>query len=177
MLLEDLNVILKVAEFRSITAAAESLDMQTATASAAIKRVERALGVELFIRTTRRLRLSVAGEKYIPNCQQALQMLDLAKQNVKKTKLPLIYVNQIGGQDELVFEGGSFALSADGGGVAATGVASIIRMVWMVGVDPINWFGPDIPIVIGEVRPHGCAAINLFLQQKFGMTNVHVMLY
>lgn len=83
MLIEDLNVILKVAEFRSITTAAESLDMQTATASAAIKRVERALGVELFIRTTRRLRLSVAGEKYIPNCQQALQMLDLAKQNVK----------------------------------------------------------------------------------------------
>ncbi len=84
MLLEDLNVILKVAEFRSITAAAESLDMRTATASAAIKRVERTLGVELFIRTTRHLRLSVAGEKYIPNCEQALQMLDLAKQNVKE---------------------------------------------------------------------------------------------
>ena len=83
MLLEDLNVILKVAEFRSITAAAESLDMRTATASAAIKRVERALGVELFIRTTRRLRLSVAGEKYIPHCEEALQTLDLAKQNVK----------------------------------------------------------------------------------------------
>jgi len=83
MLLEDLNVILKVAEFRSITAAAESLDMRTATASAAIKRVERTLGVELFIRTTRRLRLSVAGEKYIPHCEQALQMLDLAQQSVK----------------------------------------------------------------------------------------------
>ena len=83
MLIEDLNVILKVAEFRSITAAAESLDMQTATASAAIKRVERALGVDLFIRTTRRLRLSVAGEKYIPNCEQAIQMLALAQQNIK----------------------------------------------------------------------------------------------
>ena len=83
MLIEDLNVILKVAEFRSITAAAESLDMQTATASAAVKRVEHALGVELFIRTTRRLRLSIAGEKYIPNCEQALQMLEHAKQNVK----------------------------------------------------------------------------------------------
>lgn len=83
MLLEDLKVILKVAEFRNITAAAESLDMSTATASAAIKRVERSLGVELFIRTTRHLRLSIAGEKYIPNCSQALQMLDLAQQNVK----------------------------------------------------------------------------------------------
>jgi DNA-binding transcriptional LysR family regulator len=84
MLLEDLKVILKVAEFRSITAAAESLDMRTATASAAIKRVERVLGVELFIRTTRQLRLSVAGERYIPNCAQALQMLDLAHQNVRE---------------------------------------------------------------------------------------------
>jgi DNA-binding transcriptional LysR family regulator len=83
MLLEDLNVILKVAEFRNITAAAESLDMRTATASAAIKRVEKILGVELFIRTTRRLRLSIAGEKYIPHCEQALQILNLAQQNVK----------------------------------------------------------------------------------------------
>lgn len=83
MLLEDLNVILKVAEFRNITAAAESLDMRVATASAAVKRVERALGVELFIRTTRHLRLSVAGERYIPNCRQAVQMLNLAQQSVK----------------------------------------------------------------------------------------------
>ena len=83
MLLEDLHVILKVAEFRNITAAATNLDMSTATASAAVKRVENALGVELFIRTTRRLRLSSAGEKYIPQCEQALLMLDQAKQNMK----------------------------------------------------------------------------------------------
>ena len=61
MLLEDLNVVLKVAEFRIITKAAESLDMRIATASAAIKRVEKSLGIDLFIRTTRHLRLSPAG--------------------------------------------------------------------------------------------------------------------
>jgi len=83
MLLEDLQVVLKVAEFRSITAAATNLDMRTATASAALKRVERALGVELFIRTTRHLRLSSAGERYIPQCEQALLMLDQARQNMK----------------------------------------------------------------------------------------------
>ena len=83
MLLEDLQVVLKVAEFRSITAAAANLDMRTATASAALKRVERVLGVELFIRTTRQLRLSGAGERYVPQCEQALLMLDLAKQNMK----------------------------------------------------------------------------------------------
>ncbi|MCM2678082.1 LysR family transcriptional regulator [Echinimonas agarilytica] len=84
MLLEDLQVILKVAEFRNITAAAENLDMQPATASAAVKRVEKALGAELFIRTTRHLRLSVAGERYIPQCEQAMAMLEQAKQNMKE---------------------------------------------------------------------------------------------
>tara|TARA_R110000744_G_scaffold78514_4_gene154643 strand:- start:26039 stop:26974 length:936 start_codon:yes stop_codon:yes gene_type:complete len=83
MQLADLQVILKVAKFRSITDAAASLNMQTATASAAIKRVERTLGADLFIRTTRSLRLSSAGERYIPHCQQALDMLDQAKQHVK----------------------------------------------------------------------------------------------
>jgi len=83
MLLEDLQVVLKVAEFRSITAAATHLDMRTSTASAALKRVESALGVELFVRTTRQLRLSSAGERYIPQCEQALFMLDQARQNMK----------------------------------------------------------------------------------------------
>ncbi|GEA62087.1 LysR family transcriptional regulator [Vibrio comitans] len=84
MLLNDLKVVLKVAEFRSITAAANSLDMQMATASAAIKRVEKAVGVELFIRTTRQLRLSPAGERYLPQCEQALQLLDAAQSNVQE---------------------------------------------------------------------------------------------
>ncbi len=79
MLLKDLQVVLQVAEFRSITAAAASLDMHTATASAAVKRVEASLGVELFTRTTRKLTLSQAGERYIPECQRALQTLDHAK--------------------------------------------------------------------------------------------------
>jgi len=86
MLLEDLLVIVKVAEFRSITAAAASLDMRTATASAAIKRVEHSLGADLFIRTTRSLRLSAAGERYLPVCEQAITMLEHAKQNLQQDK-------------------------------------------------------------------------------------------
>ena len=83
MQLDDLQVVLKVAEFRNITAAANSLDMRTATASAALKRVERELGIDLFIRTTRQLRLSTAGERFLPQCEQALQMLHQARQNMK----------------------------------------------------------------------------------------------
>ncbi|MGF1740498.1 LysR substrate-binding domain-containing protein [Vibrio profundum] len=83
MLLEDLRVVLRVAEFRSITAAATNLDMRTATASAAVKRVEANLGAELFVRTTRSLRISSAGERYLPQCEQALQLLERAKLNMR----------------------------------------------------------------------------------------------
>jgi len=40
--------------------------------------------------------------------------LALAKSRVAETGLPLIYLNQLGGQDELVFDGASFVLNADG---------------------------------------------------------------
>ncbi len=36
--------------------------------------------------------------------------LTIAVERVTEAKLPLIYVNQVGGQDELVFDGGSFVL-------------------------------------------------------------------
>ena len=35
----------------------------------------------------------------------------LAKSRVKETGLPLVYVNQVGGQDELIFDGGSFVIN------------------------------------------------------------------
>jgi NAD+ synthase len=39
--------------------------------------------------------------------------LNIAVARVTESGLPLIYVNQVGGQDELVFDGASFALHAD----------------------------------------------------------------
>jgi NAD+ synthase len=38
----------------------------------------------------------------------------VAKARVAETGLPMVYVNEVGGQDELVFDGGSFALSGRG---------------------------------------------------------------
>lgn len=43
-----------------------------------------------------------------------LERLRVARARVKETGLPLIYVNQVGGQDELVFDGGSFTMNKDG---------------------------------------------------------------
>jgi NAD+ synthase len=39
--------------------------------------------------------------------------MNVAVARVAETKLPLIYLNQVGGQDELVFDGASFVLGAD----------------------------------------------------------------
>jgi NAD+ synthase len=43
------------------------------------------------------------------------QRVDLARARASETALPIAYVNQVGGQDELVFDGGSFVLNGDGG--------------------------------------------------------------
>lgn len=40
--------------------------------------------------------------------------LALARARVRETGLPLVYLNRVGGQDELVFDGASFVLNADG---------------------------------------------------------------
>ncbi len=45
--------------------------------------------------------------------KQAKRLI-MAKQRVSETKIPMIYLNQTGGQDELIFDGASFAVNADG---------------------------------------------------------------
>ncbi|MCB1842721.1 MAG: NAD+ synthase, partial [Halioglobus sp.] len=44
---------------------------------------------------------------------------ELVGRRARHNGLPIIYVNQVGGQDELVFDGGSFAVNADGQVVGA----------------------------------------------------------
>src|SRR5262245_10225628 len=42
------------------------------------------------------------------------ERLDLARARTSESRAPLAYVNQVGGQDELVFDGGSFVMNRDG---------------------------------------------------------------
>jgi NAD+ synthase len=42
------------------------------------------------------------------------QRLELVQARTAETGLPIAYINQVGGQDELVFDGGSFVVNADG---------------------------------------------------------------
>lgn len=51
------------------------------------------------------------GSPYILGKSEIRQQVSI--QRVVETGLPLVYVNQVGGQDELVFDGASFALNGD----------------------------------------------------------------
>lgn len=76
---DDLTVFLCTAEAGSFSAAARRLKLSPAGASAAILRLEGLLGARLFERTTRRLRLSEAGERYLPHARDAVQALSLGE--------------------------------------------------------------------------------------------------
>ncbi|MCA8034830.1 NAD+ synthase [Burkholderia arboris] len=44
--------------------------------------------------------------------------IDILRARIRETGLPMVYVNLVGGQDELVFDGGSFVLDGEGALVA-----------------------------------------------------------
>ena len=46
--------------------------------------------------------------------QKETLRIEVLRKHIAITKMPLVYVNAIGGQDELVFDGGSFALNHEG---------------------------------------------------------------
>jgi NAD+ synthase (glutamine-hydrolysing) len=48
-----------------------------------------------------------------------LERWDTVAARAREAGIPIVYVNQVGGQDELVFDGGSFAVAADGTVAAA----------------------------------------------------------
>lgn len=55
-----------------------------------------------------------------------------ARARVGETGLPLVYVNQFGGQDELVFDGGSFVMASDG-------TIAVQGAVWSSDVIVTDW--------------------------------------
>ncbi|MCV6610073.1 MAG: LysR family transcriptional regulator [Amphritea sp.] len=71
----DLNLFLRIAETGSITEAARQQGTSTAAASTALKRLEQQLDVQLFIRSTRSLRITPAGEKFLFHCRQSMEVL------------------------------------------------------------------------------------------------------
>ncbi|GAA4342703.1 LysR family transcriptional regulator [Pigmentiphaga soli] len=74
--LEDLLVFVRAADGGSLSAAARQLNMTPAAASAAVKRLERLLDARLLARSTRSLRLTPDGERYLAHARSALAEIE-----------------------------------------------------------------------------------------------------
>ena len=64
------------------------------------------------------------------------ERLDVLAARTEETGCPIVYVNQVGGQDELVFDGASLAMSADGTVLASAGQFAEEVLLFDVDVDP-----------------------------------------
>lgn len=82
MELGSIELFCRAAELGSFTAAAELLGVTPASVSRSIARLEARLGVRLFNRTTRRVRLTDDGEQYRAQCQQALDQIAEAERAI-----------------------------------------------------------------------------------------------
>lgn len=71
----DLQLFVRTADTGNLSKAARDLDMQPATASASLKRLEQRLDTRLFERSTRSMRLTQQGEMFLGYCRNALALL------------------------------------------------------------------------------------------------------
>ena len=72
MKLDDLDLFVRISDTGSITESAQQLDITTAAASAALKRLEDQLDTQLFVRSTRQLRITEEGERFLQYSRKAL---------------------------------------------------------------------------------------------------------
>lgn len=77
--LQNMRVFVRVVEAGSFTGAAQYLNTTTAYASRAVSDLEAHLRTRLLNRTTRRIALTEAGERYLQRCEQILAYVDQAE--------------------------------------------------------------------------------------------------
>jgi len=80
--LGSLELFCLAADAGSFTEAATLASVTPAAVSRSVARLEERLGVRLFVRTTRQMRLSEAGQAYYQHCRQALGQLVEAERQV-----------------------------------------------------------------------------------------------
>lgn len=80
----------KAAELGNFTSAAEQLGLTPASVSRSISRLEKRLGVQLFVRTTRNVRLTNEGQHFWQQCRLALDQIAEAELTVSgQQKTPI----------------------------------------------------------------------------------------
>src|SRR3989344_5997560 len=80
--LGSIELFCLTAQWQSFTAAAQAAGLTAAAVSRSVARMEARLGVRLFQRTTRQVRLTDAGKRYYEQCRQALGQLAEAEREL-----------------------------------------------------------------------------------------------
>jgi DNA-binding transcriptional LysR family regulator len=80
---QDLEIFVATAGHGSLSAAARQLELSPAVASAGLKRLETDLGAALFVRTTRSMRLTLAGERLLARSKALLDGLREAEEELR----------------------------------------------------------------------------------------------
>ncbi|UGQ45592.1 LysR family transcriptional regulator [Massilia endophytica] len=80
--LGSIELFVLAAELASFTAAAAVAGVTPAAVSRSVSRLEERLGVRLFVRTTRQIRLTDSGAAYFAQCREALAQLVEAEREV-----------------------------------------------------------------------------------------------
>jgi NAD+ synthase len=89
--------------------------------------------------------------------------LSIAVARVTESGLPLVYLNQVGGQDELVFDGASFALNADFSVAAQLPdfAEAVTTLRWTKGDDGWRCSGPTVPVLEGDKADYAACVLGL----------------
>lgn len=81
--IEQIRVFAEVAEHHSFAQAAKLLNISASAATRHISELERTLGVQLLVRTTRRVSLTLAGETYLAQVGPLVRTLERADDSVR----------------------------------------------------------------------------------------------
>ena len=89
--------------------------------------------------------------------------LSVSVARVTESDLPLVYLNQVGGQDELVFDGGSFVLNADRSLAAQLPAfqEAVTTLRWSKGNAGWSCDGPAAPLVDGDKADYAACVLGL----------------
>jgi NAD+ synthase len=89
--------------------------------------------------------------------------LSVSVARVTESGLPLIYLNQVGGQDELVFDGASFVLNADRSLAAQLPgfQESVTTLRWTRGNTGWRCAGPIAPVLDGDEGDYAACVLGL----------------
>ncbi len=80
--LEDIKLFVRSAALGSFSSAAREADLLPGQVSAAIQRLERDLDKRLFARSTRSLRLTAEGERYLPYAMEMLEIVQAGAESL-----------------------------------------------------------------------------------------------